>query len=214
MKLLAFEKKISKQEAERIAEKKGTLLWRTIFANRPLKEIRLRYIEYKIIEISMLYQITPLLRMRNNLKHFLRSILLNDGSGRSQKSQPPIILDKTVTSGEHRILILSNGTSGSPSLIDTLPEFMTIDLDEEQYEDMVQRSDYDDEEMIKNAKKLAVRVMHRMVGGIPRIGGITIKTVYRPFYVAFYGDVINGNKVRYITIPADCGYTTIRGEFS
>ena len=214
MEIIAFEKNVSRQEARRIAEEKGTILWKAVFANKPLTELRLRYIEYKIIEVSMHFKVTPFLRMRNNAKHSIRSLLSFKGDGTQEKSQPPILIDKDASSGLHKILIISNGTSGAPALVDTIPEIEQIEIDEEEYEDIVQEADFTEDEMITNAKKLAVRVMHRMVGGIPEVGNIRTKTIYRPFYVAFYGDVVEGNKVRYITIPADSGYTTKRGEMS
>ena len=214
MRLIAFEKTLSRQEAWKAAELKGSLLWKAVFASQPLKEIRLRYIEYKLIEINMRYKITPLLRMRTNVRNSLKSFLTLSKDGTPMESQSPMLLDKTAAVGEHKIMIISNGTSGSPSLVDALPEIVTMEMEEDQHERLIQDSAFSEDEMITNAKKLAVRVMHRIVGGIPRVSDITVKTVYRPFYVAFYGDVVEGNKVRYITIPADGGHTTKRGEFA
>jgi len=215
MKLIAFEKKISKEDAWRMAQQKGSLLWKAVFAGNPLTEIQLKYIEYKIVEVKVEYKITPMLRVRTNLKNSFKSIFSNFVRGDRLRDAPvPMQIDKTKKYGEHSLLLIVNGTSGSPSLVDVMPKMVKIEMTEERYDRIVQKTDFTDDEIIRNAKKMAIRVMHRIVGGMPKIKDVTVKSIYRPFYVAFYGEVVEGNKVRYIPIPADGGHTTKRGEFA
>lgn len=213
MKLTAFKKTLSKEEAWQIAEKKGSLLWKAAFASKQLSEIRLRYIEYLIVEVKMQYKITPLMRIRTDVKGLLNSILRKNSTD-LRDIQSHIQLNKKEKYGTHNLLMIVNGTSCSPSLVDVMPQMVRIDMDEDRYERIVQETDFSQDDIKKNAKKMAIRVMHRIVGGLPKVKEITIKSVYRPFYVAFYGDVVEGNKVRYITIPADGGHTSKRGEFA
>lgn len=215
MKLVAFKRTLTKEEAWKIAQRKGSMLWKTVFAGKPLTEVRLRYVEYRLVEVTVEYKITAALRIRTNLKNSFRSALSWKKGEKKLRDVPlPATIDKNNKRAEHSLLMIVNGTSASPSLVDVMPKMVKIEMDDERYERIVQNTDFTDEEILRNAKKMAIRVMHRIVGGMPKIVDIKMRPVYRPFYVAFYGEYVEGNKVRYIPIPADGGHTTTRGEMS
>lgn len=101
------------------------------------------------------------------------------------------------------ITMLANGSTGSVAWVDSLPEIVTMyNVDDED----IQLSDQDDNRMISRGKKIATQVIHRHVGGVPSLELVEIESVFRPYWIAFYGEVVQGNKVRYKPISADgCG---------
>ena len=101
-----------------------------------------------------------------------------------------------------RMNILFNGTTGSVALITDMPELEEIEF----YEgDFKQATSYTREDMYKNAAKLAKKLTHRTMGGQHYVEVEEYLPVWRPFWLAFYGDYAVGNKVHYTTIPADGG---------
>ena len=72
----------------------------------------------------------------------------------------------------------------------------------------VQDSTFDKEKIIAQAKRVAMRIMRRHSGHIiTSMEVASYRPFYRPYYVAFYGEMEMGKKVRYIAIEAD-GYKT------
>ncbi|MBN7772955.1 hypothetical protein [Clostridium aminobutyricum] len=101
------------------------------------------------------------------------------------------------------ITMLANGSTGSVAWVDSLPEVVTI---EDVEDDDIQLSDQEEDLLIKRGKKIATQVIHRHIGGVPNLELMEIESVFRPYWIAFYGEVIVGNKVRYKPIAADgCG---------
>ena len=73
---------------------------------------------------------------------------------------------------------------------------------------MCQDSTFDKEKIIAQAKRVAMRIMRRHSGHIiTSMEVASYRPSYRPYYVAFYGEMEMGKKVRYIAIEAD-GYKT------
>ena len=98
--------------------------------------------------------------------------------------------------------ILFNGTSGNVALITDMPEIEEIELTGEAHVQYTQFPDYDIE---NNTRKLVHKLTHRHLGGHHVVEIIEKIPVYRPFYVAYYGEYQLGSKVRYITMAADYG---------
>lgn len=98
--------------------------------------------------------------------------------------------------------VLFNGTSGAVALITDMPEIEEIELAKE---DRVQYASFSDFDIVNNTKKLVHKLTHRHLGGHHTVEIIEKTPVYRPFYVAYYGNYQLGNKVRYITMAADYG---------
>jgi hypothetical protein len=165
----------TKEEAMAIADRKGTFIGRMFLMGKRTKEIRLHYVENKLIT----YEIT----------HY------------------PILIEKLVfkkhETKTQKIAMIANGSTGGVAWAETLPEIVAVkDVDE----DMVQLSDKQDDDLIRRGKKTAMRIIHRHIGSIPELKVLSVESIFRPFWVAFYGDVVQGAKVSYLPIVADgCG---------
>ena len=59
------------------------------------------------------------------------------------------------------------------------------------------------EKIIQTAKRPALRMVRRQIGKTATAEVHSVRSVYRPYYVAFYGEMKMGTKVRYLPIPAD-----------
>ena len=175
MYIRSFSVKLSKAEAEKIAETKGGLLWRAVFSNNKLSEIRQHFIEFKLITFEAIHRPTPFEK----------------------------IFSKKTEIKRQTITLLANGSTGSVSWVDSMPEIISLkNIDS----NIVQPSDRDDEYMINRGRRLATKVMHRHIGGVPEFQVLKIESVYRQYWIAFYGEAIEGKKVRYKPIAADgCG---------
>jgi hypothetical protein len=170
-----FRQTVSREQALEIARKKGDWLWSLVFYNKPLTELRLMYIEYVLLELET-----------TEAPGLLQKLLPGEGRTPSVK----------------KLRVLVNGTTGGVALVSDLPVTESRDFTEE---DFVQNSAFSEDEAVRKAKMLAHKVLHRMLGGMRTAEVIGCTPVYRPFWVAFYGAVREGEKVRYITIPADSG---------
>ena len=104
---------------------------------------------------------------------------------------------------KQKITMLADGSTGSVSWVDSMPEIVTMKgIDTLK----VQTSDKENDYLINRGRRIATQVMHRHIGGVPELEVLKIESVYRPYWIAFYGDVIEGRKVRYKPIAADgCG---------
>ena len=170
-----FRQTMSRAQAMKIAQKKGDWLWNLVFRSQPLSELRLMYIEYVLLEMET-----------TAAPGVFRKLLAN-GSGK------PLV---------KKLRVLVNGTTGGVALVSDLPQMEDRDFTDEDY---VQTSSFSEAEAVRKAKMLAHKISHRTLGGMHTAEVVEFKPVYRPFWVAFYGEVKEGNRVRYITIPADNG---------
>ncbi|MEI8216616.1 MAG: hypothetical protein WCF96_05910 [Eubacteriales bacterium] len=145
-----------------------------VFSKMPLTKLQLHYFEYKLLRLETTFDKPLLFRLLPSRKKLL-----------SKKME---------------VMILGNGTTGSVALVESHPDLVAVDLEDDS---CIQYAYCPEENMIANAKKLALRVLHRMRGGMPSVEEIETTSVFRPFWVAYYGEVVPGNKVRYKTIAAD-----------
>ena len=106
---------------------------------------------------------------------------------------------KKVNKKEQKIKLIADGSTGGVAYYESGLDTKKIDIEE----DNVQLSAYEDEILVEKAKKLARRILRRRVGGDVSFEISKIQSIFRPYYVAFYGDVKEGNKVRYLPIAAD-----------
>lgn len=175
MDIKSFSIKISKAEAEKIAETKGGILWRAVFSRSKLSEVRQHFIEFKLITFVAIHKPTPFEK----------------------------IVSKKTEIKKQTITLLANGSTGSVSWVDSMPEIILLsNIDS----NIVQSSDRDNEYLISRGRRVATKVMHRHIGGVPELEVLKIESVFRPYWIAFYGDAIEGKKVRYKPIAADgCG---------
>lgn len=135
--------------------------------------LKLMYLESKEIVYDMTFQTSPLLGM---------------------------IFPSARTPRRQKIRILVEGTRCNPAYVGEELQTVTVDVADE---DSVQDSTFPLEKMIDDGKYLAKRMVRRQVGRHVSLEPESIRSVYRPFYVAFYGALQPGTKVRYLPIPAD-----------
>ena len=173
--IAALKQKMQKEEAMKIAEKKGDWLWNIVFCKSPLSEVRLIYIEYVLLDIETVSSPTLMSKIR-------------------KKASQPV---------RKKLKVLVNGSTGGVSLVtDQNLQIEEIELNDEAE---MQNKAFDDAEADKRAKVLAHKITHRAMGGMHEAEIVGRLSIYRPFWVAFYGDMKQGNRVRYITIAADGG---------
>ena len=70
-------------------------------------------------------------------------------------------------------------------------------------EDDIQSSTFTDEKLTRAGKFLCRRLVRRQLGKTVVTEVAEMNKVYRPFYIAFYGEVKMGERVRYLPISAD-----------
>ncbi|MDR1378821.1 MAG: hypothetical protein LBJ36_07185 [Synergistaceae bacterium] len=172
LKLDSFAIKISREEAEKLLDRQLGLLGRLIIGRKPPNEIRVIFIENKLIT----YEITTI-------------------------SWPIIAwFGKNATPRKSKIRVIANGSTSGVAYYDgTGLKISEMEVDDKQ----VQWSSYSESALVTRGNVLARRILRRRVGGNMILEPLEVKTVFRPYYVAFYGDLKEGNKVRYVPIPAD-----------
>ena len=67
----------------------------------------------------------------------------------------------------------------------------------------IQASYYEDQRLEDKGAMLAKRMTRRRVGKNISIRTVKSMTFYRPYYIAIYGEMIEGTKARYLPIAAD-----------
>lgn len=172
MDIRTFPIRIEKEEAGQMAEARGRLLRKIFCRGKSLSEVRLHFIECKLIT----YEIT----------------------------HKPNILDKLfarkIKSSKQTITMLADGSNSSVAWVETMPDIVTV---EGVQDEQIQYSDRDEKTLINRGRSVALKVVHRHVGGIPEIREIMVESVFRPYWVAFFGEVAEGKKVYYSPIAAD-----------
>ncbi|WP_042273463.1 hypothetical protein [Faecalimicrobium dakarense] len=170
MKIDSYVKIMSEKEAKEIANKRGNTLGKILLKNNPINNMKVLYIENKIITLNMIHE--------------------------------PNIISKNIFKAnrkKQKITFIADGSTGSVAYYESGPGIENINADE----DNIQFSIYEDNVLIEKSKKLARRIVRRKVGGDVSLEIESIKSVFRPFHVAFYGELEEGKKVRYLPIAAD-----------
>ena len=103
--------------------------------------------------------------------------------------------DETV----QKIRIIVEATTCSASYTPDPIHTEEIEVDE----DSIQPTYYDDKRLEDCGMKFARRMVRRRVGRQLTMRTLSEETIYRPYYIAIYGDMIEGTKARYLPIAAD-----------
>lgn len=104
---------------------------------------------------------------------------------------------------KQRITMLADGTNGSVAWVDSMPGMVMM---QNVAESQIQYVDKDDAHIVSKGQVVALKVVHRHIGGIPEIKLLSIDSVFRPYWIAFFDEVVEGRKVRYCPVAADgCG---------
>ena len=67
----------------------------------------------------------------------------------------------------------------------------------------IQPTYYDDQRLEDCGIRMAKRMVRRRVGKQILMKTLSVEKFYRPYYIAIYGDMVEGTKARYLPIAAD-----------
>ena len=105
------------------------------------------------------------------------------------------------------VYLLGNGSTGYTSVMEVLPETQTVEVNENQ----LQPADYGPDKMSLNARITMLKMYRRRVGGrIPDFELLEAKSLYRPFWLVYYGEPKNNGR-RLCSVRAADGFTV--GKF-
>lgn len=100
---------------------------------------------------------------------------------------------------KQKIRVIVEGTRCTASYVQNEINVTQKDVKEED----IQFSEFTDEQIIGKGKDMCRRMVRRQVGSYITMDVISMESVYRPYYIAFFGELVEGTKVRYLPIPAD-----------
>ncbi len=173
MKIQTLPRTMNREEAMKNAEKRGNVFGKLTLKNEEIT-LKLMYFESKEIIFNMTYQ-----------DNFFQKMF------RKNKDAPP---------NTQKIRIIAEGTRGTPAFLPYPLKTVEVEVDDPS---LIQNSEMPIEKIISDSKFLARKMVRRQKSRIVHTEVDTITSIYRPYYVAFYGEYKEGNKVRYLTIPAD-----------
>lgn len=136
-------------------------------------QLKLMYLENRYIEYEMTYS-------ANAISNLLKK----------QKQQE---------NKKQKIRVMVEGTRCTASYVQDEIKATLKSVKEED----IQFSEFTDEQIIAKGKDMCRRMVRRQVGSFITLDVISMESVYRPFYIAFYGELVEGTKVRYLPIAAD-----------
>ena len=174
MKIQCFPVKMSKEEALKIAAGHKNPMVK-LMAGKKKINLRLMWLENRYYIYEMTYQ-------DNALTKALAGLFRNKPLIDRQKIR--VIVDATTATASY-----------TEDPIHTEPREVN-ELD-------IQESYYDDQRLEDCGAILCKRMVRRRVGRHFSIRTVSMQKVYRPYYIAIYGDMIEGTRARYIPIAAD-----------
>lgn len=100
---------------------------------------------------------------------------------------------------KQKIRVMVEATTCSASYTEEAIHTIEKDVDEL----AIQEAHYDDERLENCGSTMAKRMVRRRAGREISISTVSMEKVYRPYYIAIYGEMIEGTKARYLPIAAD-----------
>lgn len=100
---------------------------------------------------------------------------------------------------QQRIRVMVEGTTCSAAYA----PYDIYTTEKEVDENDIQFTYYDDHRLADAGGIMAKRMVRRQLGRSLTIRPVEMEKVFRPFYIAIYGEMTEGAKVRYLPIPAD-----------
>lgn len=98
-----------------------------------------------------------------------------------------------------QVTVACDMTTGAAILCDK-----PLDLEEtEAREDMLEECSIKDDRAFNSAHRLAYRLVRKHVFGRSQLNEHQSQMFYRPYWLAIYGEMVEGNRVRYMPMPAD-----------
>lgn len=99
-----------------------------------------------------------------------------------------------------KVRILVEGTRCTPAFLEENLKLENIEIKDK---NLIQKTEFTNEKIINEGKFMARRMIRRQIGKTVLLEVENIRSIYRPYYIAFYGEMVEGTKVRYLPIPAD-----------
>jgi len=113
------------------------------------------------------------------------------------------LIDKIIKKDEkirkQKIRAIVEGTRCTASYVPDEIKLETKDIPDEN----IQFTEFAEDKLISKGKDACRRMVRRQIGSYITMEVEKMESVYRPYYIAFYGDLVEGTKVRYLPIPAD-----------
>lgn len=116
-----------------------------------------------------------------------------------QKSVLENLLKKEAEEIRQKIRVVVEATTCSASYTSDPIELHEIEADELS----IQPTYYDDQRLEDCGIRMAKRMVRRRVGKQILMKTLSMEKFYRPYYIAIYGDMVEGTKARYLPIAAD-----------
>lgn len=135
--------------------------------------LRLIYLESREVILDLYYQPAPLMRWL----------------GKEKDPDKP----------NKKIRMVVEGTRGGASYAGEPIKTCEIEVDDK----AIQKTEFSDDKIVQSASRLAQRMVRRQIGKVVIARLHAMRSIYRPYYVAFYGKMEMGQKVRYQAIAAD-----------
>ncbi len=173
MKITATPKTMSEAEALRVARGGGNVIGKALYGGKDIT-LKLMYLESREVILDLHYQPAPLMRWL----------------GKGAASGPAV----------QKIRMIVEGTRCTASYAEDALKTCEIDVKDE---NALQKTEYSDEKIFAAAKRPALRMVRRQIGRVATAELNSIRSIYRPYYIAFYGEVKMGERVRYLPIAAD-----------
>ena len=135
--------------------------------------LKLMYLESREVILDLYYQPAPIMK------------ILGKGEAPTEPSQ--------------KIRMVVEGTRCTASYSEDPIKTQEIDVKEE----ILQKTEFPDDKIVAAAKRHALRMVRRQIGKVATAELSSMRSIYRPYYVAFYGKYEMGKRIRYLPIEAD-----------
>ena len=173
MKITATPKTMSEAEALRVARGGGNVFGKVMYGGKDIT-LKLMYLESREVILNLHYQPAPLMRWLGK--------------------------DKTCGPTVQKIRMIVEGTRCTASYAEDPLKTCAVEVENE---NAVQKTEYADDKIFAAAKRPALRMIRRQIGKVAFAELDSMRSIYRPYYIAFFGEMKMGERVRYIPIAAD-----------
>lgn len=173
MRITATPIKMTTDEAMEKARQGGNIFGKALYGSGEIT-LKLIYLESRELILTLNYQPAPLIKWL----------------GLSEKFKKP----------PQKIRMMVEGTRCTASYAEDPIKTEKVVIIKE---DMIQKTEFSDEEIFEAARRSAVRMVRRQIGRVAYAELDSMRSIYRPYYVAFYGKYEMGARIRYLPIEAD-----------
>lgn len=173
MKINATPITMTTAEAMQKARQGGNIFGKALYGSGEIT-LKLIYLESREVILKLNYQPAPLIKWL----------------GLSEKFKKP----------SQKIRMIVEGTRCTASYAEDPVKTEKVTIANE---DSVQDTEFTDEQIFNAARRAAVRMVRRQIGRVAYAELDSMRSIYRPYYVAFYGKYEMGARIRYLPIEAD-----------